>query len=143
MADRYNLARCTRTRENLKRLRDERKAQLYEISRLEQRLDVRRGEIAEAENTLARIAEAIRQTSDGAIAMGVDILTGDRPGLVRDGVSTAMQLANAEARQRQKVAHLKRQLESDAFDLQAARDKLNNIELDIQRTINFLQSNDC
>ena len=78
-----------------------------------------------------------------AIAMGIDILTGDRLGVVRDGVLTAVQLANAEGRQRQKVAHLQRQLESDAFDLRAARDEPNNIELDIQRTINFLQSNDC
>ena len=140
MADRYNFARCTQTRDNLKDLRNQRNEKRRSISRLEERLDVRRGEIAQAENALARLEEAIRYVREGAIVIAVDIVTRDLPGLVRDGVLTAIQLANAETRQRQEVAHLKRQLEKDSFDLQVARNDLELIDLDIQRAINFLQS---
>ena len=98
MADKYNFARCTQAREDLEKLHKERNRQRVRISQLEQRLDIRRGEIAQAENTLSRLEEAIRHARDGAIAMAVDILSRDIPGLVRDGVLTAIQLANTQAR---------------------------------------------
>jgi len=143
MADTSNFARCEQARQNLRDLREERDKQRQRITWLEERLALRRGEIAEAENTLARFEEAAQQTGDGAIAMGIDILAGDMVGLAKDSVLTAIKLSNITAEQRQQVAHLKREQDKDIFDLRTARENLNIIELNIERARNFIQSNGC
>jgi hypothetical protein len=143
MAYKNNFALCNRARRNLDDFYAERNAQRNEISKLEERIAVREGEIDEAENLLSSLAEAAENVGDSVLAVGVDVVAKDVPGAARDGVVAAVKLSSEVARQRQKLADLKRRLANETWQLQAARNKLEIIDRDIRQAISILDANNC
>jgi len=150
MADIGNFAICEQAQRNLEDLysernttQDEGSRSQDEVSRSEQRVAKMFGEIAVAENTLSRIQDAASNISDGAIAVAVDLGTGNTGAAARDALTTAVRLANEEARQSQKLATLQRQLADEEWQLQSARNQLSIIERDISQAIHFLDANNC
>lgn len=143
MGGRGNFAICAQAQQNLDGLYEERNASQDEIARLEQRIAVRSGEIAMAENMLSSIQDAITNVGDGAVSVGADLATGNPGAAARDAIVTAVRLANEEARQQQVISDLRNQLADEDWQLQSERNKLSIIERDISQAVTFLDSNNC
>lgn len=141
MANPSQVNRCMVAEENLDKLEEEQRAQQRLLSRLEEQVDLRRGEVAQSQDRLSRIVEAIDEVAVGAVGAAADILRRDPVSLAGNLIHAAAALSRLRAEQNRRVSGLRRQLDDDTFNAQAARNKLDIISNDIHRTNAFLDSN--
>lgn len=134
---------CQLASENLEALREQRHAQQDEIGELEGQLRLQQGKIRESENRLSRIVNAISSISISAVGCGLSVGMRDLAGSARDCTAVAINLANHQAEEEQRVRELHRGLQEIQWNLEAAKRQLAITEANIARAHHDLDANDC
>ncbi|MBL4596024.1 MAG: hypothetical protein JKX99_05560 [Robiginitomaculum sp.] len=138
-----NLQRCTRLRENRRKIEEQRSGVIQEVHRQRERVGTRKGEIKRAENKLSNLIANARDIGTDSVSLAGNMTIRNGRGAAQDITKLAISIANAQAKQRNEIARIQRFLEGDEALLQAKQNEQAGIRSQINDAIRLMTSNDC
>ncbi len=139
MADKTNFAICASERAALQRYRDNLIREENKLGKLEESIRGIQGEINYAENALQRVIVNIREAGSSAVGCAVGMVK--KPLDPSGCVQPAIELSNEQAAHEERLRRLKNKLRLQIEKRNGARQRIEGLRSDIQRTIAILNAN--
>ncbi len=140
MAGKTNFAICASERAALQRHRDNLIREENRLGKLEESIRVIQGEINYAENALQRVLAHVRELGSTAVGCVEGLRRRRDPS---DCVSFAIRLSREQAAHEEKIRRLRNKLGLQTEKRNGARQRIEGLRSDIQRTIAILKANGC
>jgi len=131
-----NFAICQRTRDNLRRLRDQHQNLINQLSQHEERVANLEGEIQAAESVLQRSVDRIEAIGTSAVGCAAK----RNP---KDCLELLVSLSNDKARHESRMRRLRDALFREQAKRDRARSQSVGVESDIQRTSDAMTTHQC
>ncbi len=142
-----DLQKCRKLRSIKEKLENDRNRVIHQVSKLTERVAIRKGEIIFSDNELVRLGNAIRESATGIInntvGFGVSVARRDPSGMVANPTQLAITLSTAFSRQKEKTKRLQRQLRQEEVELRFKKKEQAALEARIDTVARQMTARNC